>query len=191
MLNKQTHKFKNKITRSALTALTLALAACSTPPLSIPWNVGKFQGSLADSETTSEFTVTCTKTDICALSIRQTRPKSGAAPITSTTQPSQYSVEIPNNNLEHTRKAISADPSLYSDGQNGQLLRAIRPLLGSEATFEQCIDVGVDRYSQILCSISDDKAATKQVILLLATMNGTCSGQPFCAYFFMLLNRQS
>jgi hypothetical protein len=95
---------------------------------------------------------------------------------------------IPNNNLAHTRDAVAANPALYA-GREGPPLAALRPLLESPARYRQCVG-GADGDWGPLCQLDTATPGLPDAVLLVPTMNATCNGQPFCAYFAIPLRRQ-
>lgn len=96
---------------------------------------------------------------------------------------------IPNNNLEHTRDAVRADARLF-DGRDGLLLQALRPVLESRAKYRRCAGVHeAEGDWGMLCQLDGTAPGLPDLMLLLPTLNPTCRGQAFCAYYTLPLNR--
>lgn len=98
------------------------------------------------------------------------------------------SSEIPNNNLEATRSIAASKPEWYKDPSLGPVLTPLRSILQAPTRFAECVDLDGTAYLA-LCSLSTDAEGTHSVVLLLHTMNGSCGALPFCAYYFLPLER--
>jgi hypothetical protein len=96
--------------------------------------------------------------------------------------------EIPNNNWDITRKAVASKPEWYAHSSFGPLLKPLRAALESDMRFAECADVD-GTGSLALCSLSTDREAAEGVMLLINTMNPSCGAMPFCAYYFVPLQR--
>ena len=136
-------------------------------------------------------TVTCESPTVCEYTIKSTAP--GAKPATRVRSDGIQSVDptIPNNNLNHTRTVVQANPSLYG-GPDGLLLDALRPVLESSANYGRC--VGASELTSTwgrLCQFESDAQVLPAAMLLMPTMTPTCGGKAFCAYIAIPLRRKS
>ncbi|MFG6416815.1 hypothetical protein ACG02S_23230 [Roseateles sp. DC23W] len=97
--------------------------------------------------------------------------------------------QVANNNLTYTREAVQADPALYT-GREGPVLADLRPVLESQARYRQCVSTADGDWGP-LCQLDITKPGLPDAVLLVPTMNPTCNGQAFCAYYAVPLRRQT
>jgi hypothetical protein len=167
--------------------LLLALSACGTVESGLPWYAGEFHTSKQQDKTQPQMSVLCKLDEACAVYSNEAGdPRPVQIPIKK--PPTRLDVRIPNNNLQLTRQAVSNRPALYEDRNFGSLLTPLRSVLESQAKFAECVDLD-GTGSLALCSLSTDPKAVKSIMLLSITMNGTCGNLPFCAYYFIPLER--
>ncbi|MFG6459936.1 hypothetical protein ACG04Q_00045 [Roseateles sp. DXS20W] len=164
-------------------------AACALPgPARAQAEAAWYRGSFSSVFEQMRVTVTCESARACEYTVSPVdaaaepiarRPAGDVAPV---------DVMIPNNNLAHTRDAVRADPALYQ-GHEGDALAAVRPLLDGEARYRHCVGSS-DAEWGLLCQLDTVAPGLPDALLLLPTMNPTCNGQAFCAYFFVPLHRK-
>jgi hypothetical protein len=158
------------------------------PARAAPWFLGEFLGVKPESPTDPQLSVICRPNERCAVfaSHSGSQPKPVEIPIGS--PPNVIDSSIPNNNLEATRTSAASSPAWYDDPGYGPILKPLRTILQSRARFVECVDLNGTAYLA-MCSLSTDPEAKRSVMLLLKTMNGSCGSLPFCAYYFVLLER--
>jgi hypothetical protein len=181
----------NALMRVLCLGLLLVLSACGTVEVepSLPWYVGEFHGSKSqDGKILPQMSVSCERDKPCAVYTKQAGASPKTTEILINKPPIKLGIDIPNNNLEITRRAVSDRPALYQDSNFGPLLTPLRSVLESQAKFAECVDLD-DTEAFLLCSLSTDPKAIKSVMLLAITMNGACGNLPFCAYYFVPLER--
>jgi len=154
------------------------------------WHVGSFHGELRGANENTLVAITCESPTVCNYTLQFST--SGATPQSRHGGGNVEAVDsaIANNNLEHTRDAVRADTGLYG-GREGPLLEPLRALLEGRAKYRRCI--GIDEPSGEwgqLCQLDSPGPSLPEVVLLLPTMNASCSRQAFCAYFAIPLRRQ-
>lgn len=94
------------------------------------------------------------------------------------------------NRWDSTREAVRNDPSLYQHAEYGRFLTPLREILNSSARFASCAEIENRRGDTLLlCSLDSDSLASRSLVLLASTMNPMCQGLPFCAYFFVPMQR--
>lgn len=170
-------------------ATVLFLATCTTSAFSAPWFEGEFRGASA-SAAELQMAVICRPGERCAVTAARAGGQPQPVEIPIKTPPKLLSPEIPNNNWDSTRQVAASKPELYADPSFGPLLTPLGTALRSGARFAECADLDGTGYL-VLCSLSTDREAAKGVMLLLSTMNGSCGELPFCAYYFVPLDRVS
>lgn len=168
-------------------ALVLSFAMCTNTAVAAPWFMGEFR-SAADAMPDSQMAVVCRVGERCTVTVARagSQPRPVEVPIQA--PPKLLDPEIPNSNLDGTRKAAADKPDWYTHPSFGPVLTPLRAALQSGAQFAECADVDGTAYLA-LCSLTSDRAATKGVMLLISTMNASCGSLPFCAYYFVPLNR--
>ena len=173
--------------RASTEVLVLAFAVSTTPAVAAPWFVGAFQ-SPADTTAESQMAVVCRAGERCTVTVARAGSQPRPVEIPIQAPPKLLDPEIPNNNLDGTRKAAADNPDWYKHPSFGPVLAPLRAALQSGARFSECADLDGTGYLA-LCSLSSDRAATEGAMLLISTMNGSCGSLPFCAYYFVPLDR--
>ncbi|HEY8878893.1 MAG TPA: hypothetical protein VIN03_15095 [Roseateles sp.] len=170
---------------------SLVLLAAVLPGLAwadAAWYLGRFSRELTLDGEPVRITVNCDSPEVCGYSFEAvTTRRPAASKRAENIQP--MDVLIPNNNLDFTREAVLADAQLYG-GREGPLLLALRPVLESRAKYRRCVGVPEDQEPWgLLCQLDSSGQGLPELMLLLPTMNPTCRGQAFCAYYALPLNR--
>ena len=168
----------------------LAVAVCAAPALAEPWFVGEFRGKKAETAADLQMSVICASNEACVVLATRLGGQPAPAGIPIKAPPKSLDTAIPNNNWETTRDAAASKPAWYEHASFGPILAPLRSLLQSPARFAKCVDLDGTAYLA-LCSLSTDPEGTRSVVLLLSTMNGSCGSIPFCAYYFLPLERVS
>lgn len=156
-----------------------------------PWYVGSLSGELRDGSQSMVATVNCKVDLACDTTIEvigepqspRHRERTGKATLLR-------DVDIANNNLRYTRNHLKAHPDALHDKNDGVALLSMKTVLESSNELTACIDVSTEqRTGFLLCKLSAEDSSTPTALLLMTTMNPTCGRRPFCAYFFVPLNR--
>jgi hypothetical protein len=170
--------------------LGFAAAFCAAPAQAAPWFLGEFRGVKPESPADPQMLVVCRADERCSVlaSRAGNQPKAVEIPIKG--PPKFIDTAIPNNNLETTRDSAASSPDWYEDPSFGPILRPLRAILQAQSRFAECVDLDGTAYLA-MCSLSTDPEAIRSVVLLLNTMNGSCGRLPFCAYYFLPLERVS
>lgn len=175
--------------RSALLSTLLLIAAWTLPGLACAQpNAAWYRGSFAGTFDGMQVRVSCDSQRICEATFRSAPPPAKPALQQRASDIAPVDIAIPANNLDHTRDAVQANPPLY-DGPEGAMLATLRPLLESKARYRQCIS-GNDGDWGPLCQLDTVAPGLPDAVFLVPTMNATCNGQAFCAYFAVPLRRQ-
>jgi hypothetical protein len=161
-----------------------------TKPADRSWYFGSFMGQVISDKEKVQIRLRCPNWSVCEYSFVH-QPAAAKRPAPIRTEGIQVlDHEIANKNLAQLREAVNANPNAYKDEQDGPLLRELRPLIESKATFDLC--VGVSDWSAPwgrLCRLHPEGASLPPVVLLLPTMGGECKKQNFCNYYFFPLHR--
>jgi hypothetical protein len=169
-------------------ALIVSFAAQSA--VGANWFEGNFKARIFDESGATNITASCDAKGSCNLLLVQEAYKDYAEKLSEPVK-NGYGVELPNNNLEFTRRVAKANPDQYSSKRFGSLLTPIRSLIESDRKFTDCLDLKkAQAGSMLLCAISGKSVANEGPMLLMTTMNPTCMNQVFCAYFFIPLTRE-
>jgi hypothetical protein len=177
------------VSAAMVTAATSALAADDSAGA---WYVGTFSGSVVDSGSTTRIVLDCRSPRACAVDMATT---SGSAAPTShrpdVGEPRSMSVQLPNGELQGVRAAVKNEPGLLAHPRFGQMLTRLQPLIKGNDKLTACVDLTADATESMgVCSLSTDVAAKRSLVMVLATMNGSCGNLPFCAYYLIPLTRQ-
>lgn len=148
------------------------------------WYQDRFAGALEGMEVS----VQCESQRVCEYSFRSAPPPAKPALRQRSADISSVDREVASGNLAHTRDAAKANPALYS-GREGAALTALRPLLESKAGYRECVS-GNDGAWGPLCRLDTLAPGLPDAVLLMPTMNPSCDGRAFCAYFAIPLRRQ-
>lgn len=180
----------NSFVTKQTVALVLGICCLIGSTFAAPWFVGDFRGQRPEAAADPQMSVVCRTGERCVVLAAHAggQPKPIGIPIQ--TRPKLIDPGVPNNNWETTRNAVASKPEWYSDRSFGPLLSPLRSALQSEARFAGCVDLDGTSYVA-LCSLSTDPDAAQTVMLLVNTMNATCGKLPFCAYYFIPLERTS
>lgn len=179
-----------------LLSAAMALAAASaqaTDDSTSAWYVGTFSGSVVDSGTTTRIVLDCRSQRECVVEMTTTSDK--VAPSTHRPDmgvPKSMSSQIPNSELQGAKAAVKDEPGLLTHPRFGQMLTRLQPLTNGNNKFAACVDLTADATESMgVCSLAADAAARQSLVMVLATMNGSCGNLPFCAYYLVPLSRQS
>jgi len=154
------------------------------------WHIGSFTGTVNEGTETMSIALVCPSGTKCEYTIKVRPQKPGYDMTERAENVEVLSIEIPNNSLMHTRRAVSSDPSLYSNGRDSPLLLALRPLLESKKSFTRCVGVSeLNGAWGMLCEIDSESVNLPNAALLLANMSSSCDHQPFCSRFIFPLWR--
>lgn len=183
------------LAQRSLTSAGLALVAMTVHATDDPtsaWYVGAFSGSVVDAGSTTRIALDCRSARECKVEMTTTGDR--AAPSTDRPDmggPQPMSAQIPNSDLQGARAAVKEQPDLLRDPRFGQLLTRLQPLLKSNDKLSACVDLSADASQTMgVCSVSSDTAARQSLVMVLATMNGSCGDLPFCAYYLVPLERR-
>lgn len=170
--------------------LLLAAAACAPPGLAraqaeAPWHHGSFTGVFNQMRVV----LTCESPRACEYTVSPADAAAKPVLRRRAVDVAPVDAKVPNNNLAHTRDAVRADPSLYT-GPEGPTLAALRPLLESPARYPQCVGDAEGDWGPV-CQLDTTAPRLPDALLLVPTMNPTCNGQAFCAYYAVPLRRQA
>jgi hypothetical protein len=172
--------------RLFLIALLLALPHAA----SAQWYVGTFTGVIPHDSGQTTVTVTCKSGTQCEYSLRESASAADAFAPKSLDAVQEIDVAIMNNNLDFTRNAVKGDPAAYDNPREGMLLRALRTLLEYPVRFDACVgQPEKDGAWGRICRVDDPSPRLPEAVLAVTTMNPTCRGQRFCAYYFFPLRR--
>jgi hypothetical protein len=168
----------------------LLVAACVLPGLAraqaeVPWHHGSFAGAFDQMRVA----LTCESPRKCEYTVS---PADAAAKPVLRQRADDVApgdAKVPNNNLTHTRDAVRADPSLYT-GSEGPALAVLRPLLESQARYSRCVSDADGAWGPV-CQLDTAAPHLPDAVLLVPTMNPTCNGRAFCAYYAVPLRRQA
>lgn len=172
-----------------IAGVMLALFA-TLAPAGEPWHEGEFEGKTTLQREQITWRLRCVADAPCTLTFEQASARGTASETLRTKVPVSLDTAVPNDNLAHTRRAVRENPILLQDPQEGPLLKALGPLLGSSAGFEACLEIGGEAGGQIvLCSLTTDPQAADSAMLLAGTMKPACGRDAFCAYLLLPLAR--
>lgn len=182
---------QRSLTSAGLALATMTVYAADDPTSA--WYVGTFSGSVVDAGSTTRIALDCRSARDCKVEMTTTtadhtapsshRPDMGG--------PQPMSAQIPNSDLQGARAAVKEQPDLLRDPRFGQLLTRLQPLLKSNDKLSACVDLSADASQTMgVCSVSSDTAARQSLVMVLATMNGSCGDLPFCAYYLVPLERR-
>lgn len=178
-----------------LARATMAMAAMSVHAAddsASAWYVGTFSGSVVDSGSTTRITLDCRSPLACA--VEMTTTSNSAAPASHRPDmgvPRSMSTQIPNSELQGVKAAVKDEPGLMTHPRFGQMLTRLQPLIKGGDKLAACFDLTDDATESMgICSHSSDAAAKQSLVMVLATMNGSCGNLPFCAYYLVPLSRQ-
>jgi hypothetical protein len=184
----------------SVTCVCLFALMASTPCFTQPtgainnerWHIGTFSGQLTNGNERTAITVTCDSQSVCEYAFATLPQAPGPVNRSRANNVQVIDVTIPNNNLLFTRNAVRADPEAYSHKSDGFILRELRTLLESQATFDACVGVpeSAGAWGR-LCKLDTEDATLPTAVLLVTTMNPTCNGKRFCAYYIFPLRRSS
>lgn len=181
--------------RFSLLSAAMVWAAASAQAADDPasaWYVGTFSGSVVDSGSTTRITLDCRSPRACA--VEMTTTSESAAPASHRPDmgaPRPMSAQLPNGELQGVRAAVKDEPGLLAHPRFGQMLTRLQPLIKGADKLTACVDLTVDATESMgVCSLSSDAAAKQSLVMVLATMNGSCGNLPFCAYYLIPLTRQ-
>jgi hypothetical protein len=156
------------------------------------WYVGTFSGAVVDSGSTTRIVLDCRSQRECA--VEMTTTSDGAAPATHRPdmgEPRPMSAQLPNGELQGVKAAIKDEPGLMTHPRFGQMLTRLQPLINGGDKLAACFDLTADATESMgVCSLSSGAAAKESLVMVLATMNGSCGNLPFCAYYLIPLTRQ-
>ena len=172
----------------ALLAMLPAAPASAQAP---PWHVGSFSAEVSLDGERTLVSVRCESPQVCEAVLQTvgTTPSRAARLKAEHIEPTDPTV--PNNNLDHTREAVRANPKLYDAPEEGPLLQALRPLLDSQARFSRCVSVSpLNGEWPVLCQVDGAAAKLPDAVLLLHSMIPSCGAGPFCAYYPLPLQKQ-
>lgn len=161
---------------------------CSASLHAAPWFIGEFRGAKPEGPADMQMSVTCNPGERCKVLATRFNGTTTEAGIPITAPPKALDPAIPNNNLETTRERVTATPDWYKDPSYGPILTPIRSFLQSQERFSECVDLDGTAYFA-MCSLSTDREGRKSVVFLMSTMNGSCGRLPYCAYYFLPLER--
>lgn len=177
------------VSAAMVTAAVNALAADDSAGA---WYVGAFSGSVVDSGSTTRITLDCRSQLACA--VEMTTTSDSAAPASHRPDmgaPRPMSAQLPNSELQGVKAAVKDEPALMTHARFGQMLTRLQPLIKGGDKLAACFDLTADATESMgICSLSSDAAAKQSLVMVLATMNGSCGNLPFCAYYLVPLNRQ-
>jgi hypothetical protein len=181
--------------RFSLLSAAMVLAAASAQAAddsASAWYVGTFLGSVVDSGSTTRITLDCRSQLACA--VEMTTTSDSAAPASHRPDmgvPRPMSAQIPNSELQGVKAAVKDEPALMTHARLGQMLTRLQPLIKGGDKLAACFDLTADATESMgICSLSSDAAAKQSLVMVLATMNGSCGNLPFCAYYLIPLTRQ-
>lgn len=179
-----------------LLSVAMALAAASAQAAddsTSAWYVGTFSGSVIDSGSTTRIVLDCRSQRECVVEMTTTSDK--AAPSSHRPDmgvPKSMSAQVPNRELQGVKAAVKDEPGLLTHPRFGQMLTRLQPLTKGNNKFASCVDLTADATASMgVCSLAADAAARQSLVMVLATMNGSCGNLPFCAYYLVPLSRQS
>lgn len=189
--------FKTSIRVCARIALVCAaIATVSAHAADDPagaWYVGVFSGVVVDSGSTTRITLDCRSWRECVVEMITTSDQ--AAPASHRPdmgKPRSMSAQIPNSELQGVKAALKDEPSLLAHARFGQMLTRLQPLIQGNDKLTACVDLSSDATESMgICSLSSDATAKQSLVMVLATMNGSCGNLPFCAYYLVPLTRQA
>jgi hypothetical protein len=154
------------------------------------WYEGNFKARIIEQGVVTEITTSCDAKGSCNLLLVSEASKNYPLKLNEPVK-NTYSVELPNNNLNFTRRAVKSNPDQYNSKVHGAFLSQIKSLIDGDRKFTDCLDLKKsEQGSTLICSLSGKSAANEGPVLLMSTMNPTCVNQVFCAFLFVPLFRE-
>lgn len=158
-------------------------------PTSEPeWFVGRFTATLSKASENLIMSVKCNAARDCQFN-SDVEHNHVSRDLRITKGASQLDVRFLNVKLEETRAFVSADPNRYSDPFEGNFLNNLRPILGPDGMFTECLDLTENRDGFFMMCRYQDKL-TQRSILLVTDISETRSKVPFAGRFAIPLDRQ-
>lgn len=169
-----------------------AVSALAADDSAGAWYVGTFSGSVVDSGSTTRIVLDCRSPRACA--VEMTTTSESAAPASHRPdmgEPRPMSAQLPNGELQGVKAAVKDEPGLLAHPRFGQMLTRLQSLIKGNDKLMACVDLTADATESMgVCSLASDATAKQSLVMVLATMNGSCGNLPFCAYYLVPLTRQ-
>lgn len=172
--------------------VTAAVSAMAADDSAGAWYVGTFSGSAVDSGSTTRIVLDCRSPRTCA--VEMTTTSGSTAPASHRPdmgEPRSMSAQLANGELQGVKAAVKDEPGLFAHPRFGQMLKRLQPLIKGNDKLTTCVDLTADATESMgVCALASDAAARQSLVMVLATMNGSCGNLPFCAYYLIPLTRQ-